>query len=73
MRSVTLSEPLVKALGLVRGSRVAEARAVALARIRDKRELADDERRAAGVEQAAVELTGVVLEDPQASDLRGQP
>ena len=44
-------------------------RAVALRGVRDQRELADDERRAAGVEQRAVELAGVVLEDPQPRDL----
>ena len=37
-----------------------------------QRELADDERRAARVEQRAVELAGVVLEDPQPRDLAGE-
>ena len=39
----------------------------------DERELRDDERRAAGVEQRAVELAVVALEDPQARDLAGEP
>jgi hypothetical protein len=41
--------------------------------IGDQRELADDERGAAGVEQRAVEAALLVLEDPQAGDRPGQP
>ena len=43
------------------------------ARVRDQRELADDERRAADVEQGAVEVPSLVLEDPQPGDLAGEP
>ena len=41
--------------------------------LRQQRELADDERRAAGVEERAIEATGVVREDPEPRDLAGQP
>ncbi len=40
-------------------------------RVRDERELADNERLAADVEKGAVEATLVVGEDPEAGDLRG--
>ena len=42
-------------------------------RVGDQRELADDERVPARVEQAAVELALLVLEDPQARDLAREP
>jgi hypothetical protein len=51
---------------------VGERRAIPLRRLGDERELADDERRAAGVEQRAVELAGVALEDAETRDLRGE-
>ena len=41
--------------------------------IRDQRELADDERLAARVEERAVELSLGVLEDPQPRDLASEP
>src|SRR4029079_12479348 len=50
-----------------------EARAVALCRIGEQRELRDDERRSARVEERAVELALVVLEDPEPRDLAGEP
>ena len=53
--------------------RIREARPVAPARVREQRELADDERLAADVEERAVEAALVVLEDPQAGDLPGEP
>ena len=67
------AERLVDRLGLLRRRRVREARAVALRRVGDQRELRDDERGAAGVEERAVELAVVVLEDPQPRDLAGEP
>ncbi len=51
---------------------VREARAVSLPRLGEQRELADDERRAAGVEQRTVEAAPWVSEDPEARDLSGQ-
>ena len=41
-------------------------------RVRDQRELADDERGTSRVEQRAVELARLVLEDAQAGDLAGE-
>ena len=67
------AERLVERLGLLRPRGGREARAVALGRVGDQRELADDERRAARVEEAPVELPLLVLEDPQARDLAGEP
>lgn len=49
-----------------------EARAVALPRVGDQRELADDERCTARVEQAAIEAAGLVLEDAQPRDAAGE-
>src|SRR5215218_105609 len=49
------SEGLVEPLRLLGRGRLGKARAIALRRIRDQRELADDERLAARVEEAAVE------------------
>ena len=43
-----------------------------MACVRDERELADDEDASPLVQDAAVELPLLVLEDPQASDLAGQ-
>src|SRR5437660_12099745 len=51
---------------------VREAGPIPFPRVCDQRELADDERRAAGVEEAAVELAAGVLEDAQPRDLAGQ-
>jgi hypothetical protein len=66
------AEGLVERLGPLGRGRVREARAVALRQVGDERELADDERPASGVEDAAVELSFLVLEDPEPGDLRRQ-
>jgi hypothetical protein len=50
-----------------------EARAVAFARVRDQRELADDERLAGHVEERVIEAAVVVLEYPQSRELAGEP
>ena len=50
-----------------------EARAISLRRVREQRELADDERCATRVEQRAVETSRPVLEHPQACHLPGEP
>ena len=63
---------LVERLGLLGASGVAEARAVALPRVGDQRELADDERRAADVEDAPVEPSLLVPEDAKPRDLCGE-
>ena len=49
---------------------IREARPLALARIREERELAHDERLVARVEQRSVEAPGLVREDPETRDLR---
>jgi hypothetical protein len=64
-----LAEVFVERLGDLGSRGVRERRAVALRRVRDERELADDERGAARVEHRAVELAGLVLEDAQPGDL----
>jgi ribosomal protein S18 acetylase RimI-like enzyme len=64
-----LDEPLDERLRLLGPRRVDEARPVALAGVCDQRELADDERLAADVEERAVEAAGLVREDPQPRDL----
>ena len=71
--SSACAERFVERLCELRRCGVGEARAVALRRVRDERELADDESRATDVEQGAVEVAVVVLEDPQAGDLAGKP
>src|SRR5205807_2516405 len=63
-RPKRLAEPLVERLGLLRRGRGREARPVALRCVGEQRELAHDERGAAGVEEAAVETPLLVLEDP---------
>jgi hypothetical protein len=67
------AETLVERLRLFWCCGQRETRPVALARIGNQRELTDDERRAADVEEAAVELAGGVLEDPQTGDFPGEP
>src|SRR5581483_11171795 len=52
--------------------RIAEARAVALRRVGDQRELRDDEGLAADVDEAAVEAPAVVGEDAEPRDLAGE-
>src|SRR5207249_8459933 len=66
------AEALVERLRLVRRGGEREARSVALARIRDQRELAHDERGAADVEETPIELAGIVLEDSESRDLRSE-
>src|SRR3989475_3276176 len=61
-------ERVVEQLGLLGRGRVGEARAVALRRVGDQRELAHDQGLAAGVQQGAVEATLVILENPQPRD-----
>src|SRR5439155_21062681 len=63
------AEMLIHRLRLLGRGGIAEARAVALLRVGDEGELRYDERRAAGVEQAAIEAAFVVREDAQARDL----
>jgi hypothetical protein len=66
------AERFVDGLRLFRAGGVREARPVALRRVRYERELADDERLAARVDDAPVEPALLVLEDPQAGDLAGE-
>ena len=66
------TEVLVQRLGDLGRRGAGEARAIPLARVRDQRELAHDERLAADVEERAVEAAVLVLEDPQARDLSGE-
>ena len=66
------AEVLVERLGDLRTRRAGERRPVAPRRVGDERELADDERGAADVEERAVELAVVALEDAQARDLAGE-
>ena len=61
----------VQRVRLLRRRGVREARAISLRRVRDQGEVAHDEDGAARVEDAAVELALVVLEDAQASDAAG--
>ncbi len=67
------AETLVERLGLRWRCGGGEARTVALRRVGQERELADDERSAAGVEQGAVEPALAIGEDPQPRDLPRQP
>jgi hypothetical protein len=63
------AERLVDGRRLLRAGGVREARPVALPRVREKRELAYDERLAGRVDEAPVELALLALEDPQARRL----
>jgi hypothetical protein len=63
---------LVEAFALVRRGGSGEAGAVALG-LRRQRELADDQRRAAGVEQRAVHAAGLVPKNAQIDDFARQP
>ena len=65
-------EPQVEALGELRGGAAGEARPPAAARVRVERELRDDERRAADLEQRQVRPAVVVAEDPQLGGLAGE-
>src|SRR4029079_1034278 len=66
------AELLVERFCFLRRCGVREARPVPLAGVRDERELAHDQRRAADVLDAAVELARLTLEDPQPRNLAGQ-
>ena len=68
-----LAEPLVHRFRHVGPGGTREARPVAPRSVREQRELADDERLAADVEERPVELPVVPLEDPQLRDLLRQP
>src|SRR5262249_27533793 len=70
-----LAERLVEGFGLVPRRCVGEVRSSSLlsSAIRDQRELRYDEHGTAGVEQRAVELALLLLEDPQIRDLGGEP
>ncbi len=72
--SVTESraESFVEGLGVLGTGGAGEARAIALLRVGDQRELRDDERLAARVEERMVEPADLVLEDPKAGDLAGE-
>ena len=67
------AEPLVERFGCRRSRGAREARTVAPRGVGDQRELADHQRRAARLEQRAVELPVVVLEDAEPRHLRGEP
>ena len=67
------AEPFDERLRLLGRRGSGEARAVALRGVGDQRELGDDERGAAGVEEAAVELPVVVGEHAQPRDLAREP
>ena len=66
-------ERLDERLRLLGPGRIREARAVALPRVGEQRELAHDERITTDVEERAIEATRLVGEDPKAGDLRGEP
>src|SRR5919198_6584236 len=72
-RAQRLAEALVERLGFLGRSGLGKARPVSFGRVREQRELTDDEGRAASVEERAVELPLLVLEDPQARDSSGKP
>jgi hypothetical protein len=71
--SASRAESLVQRLGPLRGSGVREARPASFPGVGDQRELTDDDRLAADVEERAVEPALLVLEDPQARHLAGHP
>jgi hypothetical protein len=72
-RAKVVAEALVERLRLLGLGGTAEARAVALGGVRDQRELADDDRCGAEVEERAVEAALLILEDPQARDAAREP
>ena len=72
-RAQRLAEPFVERLRNLRTRGGREARAVALRGVGEERELAHDQGGAADVDDGAVEAAIVVLEDPQARDLPGEP
>jgi hypothetical protein len=70
--SKRVAEALVQRLGDLGLSRSRERRTVAFRSVGNQGELAHDERRASRVEQRAIELARLVLEDPQPRDLAGE-
>jgi hypothetical protein len=70
-----LTEALVERLRDLWTSRLREVgpSSLLVSAIRDERELADDERVAADVDQRAVETVGLVPEDPEPRDLSSKP
>ena len=68
-----VGEPPDEGLGLLWRGGVGEARPLALPRVGEERELADDERPTARVQERAVEAPVPVGEDPQAGDLDREP
>ena len=66
------AKPLVQALGEVRIRRAREPRTATPARVGVQRELRDDERRPADVDQRPVRPAVLVPEDPQLGGLAGQ-
>src|SRR5919205_2278980 len=69
LRAQRGAEAVIERFRGLRRRGLAEARSVPLARIGDERELADNERRAADVEEAAVEPAALVFEQAQPRDL----
>jgi hypothetical protein len=72
-RAQRLAEGVEQRLRFLGRRCVGEARPVPLARVAEQRELADREDGARGIEDAEVELAGVVLEDTELPDLRREP
>ena len=66
-------EVLVQRLSRLRTRRSGERRPIPLRRVGDEGELTHDERRAADVDEGAVELPVVALEDAKPRDLAGEP
>ena len=63
---------IVQLPGLIGGRRVIETGPAALAAIAVKRELRDRQHRAAGIQQAAIHLAGIIVKDAQVNDFAGQ-
>src|SRR5262249_32971938 len=68
-----LDEALVERLGALGPCHLVEARAVASPRVREQREVRDDERGAADLEERADEPPVGALEDPEAGALPREP
>ena len=63
---------LIQRAGLLGGSGVVEAGSASLAAIAIKGELGDDEKTSSSIEDAAIHFPGVIVEDPQVEDFRGE-
>ncbi len=72
LRRDFVAEAGVQRVRKLRRRRADEARPIALAHVGAQGELADHEHAAAHVQDRAVHLAGVVLEDPQVRDLAGE-